>query len=126
MSVHKWGESPIGRWTLRVETRKPHKETSVKSHMLDDIGELMHFGLRLFGSYSSNDVKNNIQKRQDSNAFVPTQRELEWLYERELSIRESPSVMQKRDYQEVLNKRQVHNENSDQSLFSTFLKKLRL
>ncbi|CAF4662662.1 unnamed protein product, partial [Rotaria magnacalcarata] len=53
---------------------------------------------------------------------VPTQRELEWIYKRELSIRQSPNVMQKRDYQNVMNERQVSKENSEQSLFSSFRK----
>ncbi|CAF3842179.1 unnamed protein product [Rotaria magnacalcarata] len=122
MSAHKWGESPIGRWTLRMETRSPQNEGSIKSASLDDTGEISYFGLRLYGSYASHEEKNNIQKRQDSNAFVPTQRELEWIYKRELSIRQSPNVMQKRDYQNVMNERQVSKENSEQSLFSSFRK----
>ncbi|CAF3367974.1 unnamed protein product [Rotaria sp. Silwood1] len=122
MSAHKWGESPIGRWTLRIETRTPQNDGSMKSAIDDDTGELNYFGLRLYGSYSSNDEKNNIQKRQESNAFIPTHNELEWIYKRELSIRESPNVMQKRDYQNLINERQRPKENSDQSLFSTFRK----
>jgi subtilisin-like proprotein convertase family protein len=120
MSVHKWGESPIGRWTLRIETRTPQNRESEKSAITNDSGELIYFGLRLFGSYSSNDNKNNKQKRQESNAFIPTANELEWIYKRELSIRQSPNVMQKRDYQNVINERQRRKENSDESLFSTF------
>ncbi|CAF2449551.1 unnamed protein product [Rotaria sp. Silwood2] len=120
MSVHKWGESPIGRWTLRIETRAPQSDGSMRSAIEDSTGELNYFGLRLYGSYSSNDEKNNIQKRQESNAFVPTQSELEWIYKRELSIRESPNVMQKREYQSLINERQRRKENSDQSLFSSF------
>ncbi|CAF3652985.1 unnamed protein product [Rotaria sordida] len=122
MSAHKWGESPIGRWTLRIETRTPQNDGSMKSAMEDGTGELSYFGLRLYGTYSTNDEKNNIQKRQESNAFLPTQSELEWIYKRELSIRESPNVMQKRDYQNLINERQRRKENSDQSLFSTFRK----
>ncbi|CAF3726887.1 unnamed protein product [Rotaria socialis] len=122
MSAHKWGESPIGRWTLRMETRSPQNEGSIKSGSFDDTGEISYFGLRLYGSYASHGEKNNIQKRQDSNAFVPTQRELEWIYKRELSIRQSPNVMQKRDYQNVMDERQAPKENSQQSLFSSFRK----
>jgi len=67
--------------------------------------------------------KNNLQKRQESNAFYPTEREIEWIYKRELSIRDSPNVMQKLDYQNLINERQRRKDNSDQSLFSIFLKR---
>jgi subtilisin-like proprotein convertase family protein len=124
MSVHKWGESPIGRWTLRIETRTPQNRESERSAITNDLGELSYFGLRLYGSYSSNnEQKTNIQKRQESNAFIPTEEELEWIYKRELSIRQSPNVMQKRDYQNLINERQRRKENSDQSLFSIFRQK---
>jgi subtilisin-like proprotein convertase family protein len=122
LSVHKWGESPIGRWTLRIETRTPQNRESKKSAINNDIGELSYFGLRLYGSYTSNDNKNNVNKRQESNAFVPTQGEIEWIYKRELSIRESPNVMQKRDYQNLVDKRQRPTEDTNKSLFSTFRK----
>ncbi len=122
MSVHKWGESPIGRWTLRIETRTPQTRESKRTAIINNSGELTYFGLRLYGSYTSNDEKSNIQKRQDSNAFVPRQQELEWIYKRELSRRQSPNVMQKRDYQNLINERQRRKETSDQSLFSTFRK----
>jgi proprotein convertase P-domain-containing protein len=123
MSVHKWGETPIGRWTLRVETRTPKTRESERTAMKNDPGELIYFGLRLYGSYTSNNEKSSLQKRQESNAFVPTEEEIKWIYKRELSIRESPNVMQKRDYQNLIDKRQHLKDNSDQSLFSTFRKK---
>ncbi|CAF0789709.1 unnamed protein product [Adineta steineri] len=123
MSVHKWGESPIGRWTLRVETRTPQNHDAEKSATRNDAGELNYFGLRLFGSYISDDSKNNMQKRKASEAFVPSSNELEWIYKRELSIRQSPNVMQKRDYQNLVDERQRRRETSDESLFSIFRKK---
>lgn len=123
MSVHKWGESPIGRWTLRIETRTPQNDLSKLSSMTGDTGELVYFGLRLYGSYSSNEDKNNIQKRHESNAFIPTQQELEWIYKRELSIRQSPNVMAKREHQNILHEKQSNKEDLDQSLLSKFRKK---
>lgn len=122
MSVHKWGENPIGRWTLRVETRKPQNRESKKSAMKNDPGELIYFGLRLYGSYTSKNDKS-FQKRQESNAFVPSKREIEWIYNKELSIRQSPNVMQKRDYQNIIKKRQQPKEDSNESFFSIFLKR---
>jgi subtilisin-like proprotein convertase family protein len=123
MSVHKWGESPIGRWTLRIETRTPQTQDSKRTAFKYDSGELIYFGLRLFGSYTSNNDKINLQKRQELNAFVPSQKEIEWIYKRELSIRQSPNVMQKREYQNILNEKQRPKDNSDQSLFSIFRKR---
>lgn len=122
MSVHKWGENPIGRWTLRIETRTPQKRESKRTALKNVDGELSYFGLRLYGSYTSNDKSSKIQKRQESNAFVPSKREIEWIYNRELSIRQSPNVIQKRDYQNIITKRQPPKENSDHSLFSIFKK----
>ena len=120
MSVHKWGESPVGRWTLRIETRAPQNYESKKSAMNGDFGEMTYFGLRLFGSYLPNSEENDVPKRRESQTFIPTQHELEWIYKRELSIRQSPNVMQKRDYQNLINERHHRKENSDESLFSKF------
>ena len=121
MSVHKWGESPLGRWTLRIETRQPQKAESKRSAAKNPAGELIYFGLRLYGSYSSSANSTKHQKRQETNAFVPNEQELEWIYKRELSIRDSPNVMQKRDYVSLINKRHQQSrttENSHKSLFS--------
>lgn len=124
MSVHKWGENPLGRWTLRIETRNPQTRESRRTAQENDAGQLIYFGLRLFGSYTSNNGTNQYQKRQESNSFVPNEREIEWIYKRELTIRESPHVMQKRDYQNLINDRQQRqNIETDHSLFSTFRKK---
>ncbi len=123
MSVHKWGESPIGRWTLRIESRTPQTRESKRTAIENDSGKLNYFGLHLYGSYTSKNEKSNFQKRQELNAFTPTQQELEWIYKRELSIRQSPNVMQKRDYQNLIHERQGPNDKSDQSLFSTFRKR---
>ena len=123
MTVHKWGESPVGRWILRVETRTPQTRESRRTAVENEAGELSYFGLRLFGSYAGNNGTGQYQKRQETNSFVPSEREIEWIYKRELSIRESPKVMQKRDYQNLINEREQRVENVDQSLFSTFRKK---
>lgn len=123
MTVHKWGESPLGRWILRVETRSPQTRESRRTAEENEVGELSYFGLRLFGSYTGNNGTDQHQKRQESNSFVPSEREIEWIYKRELSIRDSPKVMQKRDYQNLLNEREQRIDTPDQSLFSTFRKK---
>lgn len=120
MSVHKWGEAPLGRWTLRIETREPENREGRKSALKSDPGELTHFGLRLYGSYASEQQKHAVHKRQESMAFVPSAGELEWIYRRELSIRQSPNVIQKRDYQNLMNKRHATKENESLTLFSSF------
>jgi subtilisin-like proprotein convertase family protein len=125
MSVHHWGESPIGRWTLRMETREPQQSKSKKT-ATEDTGELSHFGLRLFGS-NDPDKKNNLgrEKRNENIAYVPTQNELQSVYKRELAMRESPHIMKKRDYENLEKQRQVQNQKKseiqeDQSIFGLF------
>jgi hypothetical protein len=120
MSVHKWGESPIGRWTLRVETRQPQNRESRRSAKENDSGVLSYFGLHLYGSHETNADKTSINKRHESNAFVPSPAELEWIYRRELDIRQSPNVIKKRDYQNLIDKRSSQQKNENPSLFTTF------
>ena len=124
MSVHKWGESPLGRWTLRIETREPQNRESKLSAQESGQGELSYFGLRLFGSNPPENHKISVQKRDENNAFVPTLKELQWIYERELSIRQTPNVMKKRDYKNLLNERENHKENQDRSMLSLFREKI--
>ncbi|CAF2545866.1 unnamed protein product [Rotaria sp. Silwood2] len=127
MSVHHWDESPIGRWTLRIETRKPKNEESMKSAFeYGDTAELSYFGLRIYGSKNL-DEKNNDKsiKRDHKSAFVPTYNQIESIYKRELVARESPKIMQKRDYQNLIKQRQLRKQNEnqvrqDQSYFGLF------
>lgn len=126
LSVHNWGEDPVGRWKLRLETLKPQNMEAKRSSMLyGEASELGHFGLRLYGTHNP-DEKNTVEreKRQRRDAFVPTQRDLESIYKREIAARNSPHVMQKRDYQNLLNARSVSqpmaNENQDLSFFGLF------
>jgi subtilisin-like proprotein convertase family protein len=118
ISAHHWGESVIGRWILRIETRKPENPESERSAANnEDLGELGHFGLRFFGTHRPEDKTNQEQaKRSQSNAFVPTQREIESIYKRELSVRETPNVVQKRDYQNLMKERRIHQQNGDENL----------
>jgi len=69
MSAHKWGESPIGRWTLRVESRTPKTRDSQRSAIENEPGELTYFGLRLFGTYSSNTDKKKHSKTARIKCF---------------------------------------------------------
>ncbi|CAF4594129.1 unnamed protein product [Rotaria sp. Silwood1] len=117
MSVHHWGESPVGRWTLRIETRKPTNEESMQSALnYGDTGELKYFGLRIYGSYDLND-KNHARsiKREHKFAFIPTQREIELIYKRESAARESPNIMQKRHHQNLIKQRQLRKQNENEA-----------
>lgn len=124
MTIHNWGEPPTGRWTLRMETRQPQTEESIKSAAaLGNTGKLSHFGLLIYGS-NDPDQKNfgDSAKLQKKPAFVPTQREITLIYHREIAARQSPNVVQKRNYENLLKQRQVQkqNENDIQQKKSVF------
>jgi subtilisin-like proprotein convertase family protein len=126
LSNHNWGENPIGRWKLRVETLAPQNIESKRSAMsYGRASEVGHFGLRMYGSNDPND-KNTVEqeKRQQKFAFVPSQSDLETIYKREMAARASVNILQKRDHQNLFNSRQVSsqvtNENQDHSFFGIF------
>jgi hypothetical protein len=125
MSVHHWGEYPIGRWTLRMETRESHNKDSIKSAMTyKGPSELSYFGLRIYGS-NDPDKKNDVQreKRNRNLAFTPTENEIHSIYKRELAIRQSPHVIEKRNYDQLLKERQLRKQNEieqDESVFQHF------
>ncbi|CAF1134015.1 unnamed protein product [Adineta ricciae] len=101
MTSHSWNENPIGEWILRIETCDPNAEYS-------DTGELQHFGLRIFGSYSPKaNSKADQDKRYPRRAFVPTKREIEEIYNREFAARKSSNLMQKRDHQNLMKQKRA-------------------
>jgi subtilisin-like proprotein convertase family protein len=123
MTVHHWGESPIGRWTLRIESRLPTNENIVLSAIKHDVGELKYFGLRLFGSYRIDD--NNANQASTGTAFAPTADEIETIYRKELDTRRSPQVIAKRHYQDLIKQTQLETTETDdkkeyRSLFELF------
>jgi hypothetical protein len=116
MSVHHWGEYPIGLWRLRIETREPQNRNSKKSALTyKGPSELSYFGLRIYGS-NDPDEENNVErkKRNQNSAFVPTESEIHSIYKRELAIRKSPDVIQKRDYDHLLKERQLRKQKEDE------------
>ena len=128
MSVHHWGESPIGRWILRMETRQPQNiESQISISDFVETGELNYFGLRIYGT-NNHDDKNYVDeltKREKRFAFIPTPDEIESIYKRELAARESPNVIQKRNYQHLMKQRQLRKQNEklnkrNQSYFELF------
>jgi hypothetical protein len=125
LTNHNWDEPPEGRWTLRIETRRLHDSQSEGSSLTTkDLGELSHFGLRIYGSYDPVEKKDSQKEKRNKNyAFIPTQSEIESIYKRELAARESPNIMQKRDYQNLLKEKQLRKKQDqivkkDQSIFA--------
>ncbi|CAF0806074.1 unnamed protein product [Didymodactylos carnosus] len=121
LTAHKWGESPIGRWVLLIETRR-------STHWTDDQdvdgGALTYFGLKMYGS-TTPDSKLDRSKRSGTDGFRPSDTEIEWIYKRELSIRDKPNVLQSRQYQQIRsqNKRTDEikkDEQEGRSVFSSF------
>lgn len=121
MSAHHWGESPIGQWTLRIETRRPQTRESSKSAQEEPTGVLKHFGLLLYGSFAKEET--TARPRSNAFAFTPNEDELRTIYELELRLRQSPRLMQKRAHQNLIKERQVREETSENpSLFERFRK----
>ena len=116
ITIHNWGESPLGRWILRVESRLPQSPAAEQSATDQPTGEISHFGLRIYGSH---DVHKKEQRphtvRDLSYAFAPSKRQLESMFEREQASRSLPNVMQKRAYQQLLDARQVEDNGAMQS-----------
>ena len=127
MSVHNWGEDPIGRWTLRMKTRLPQTTKSIKSVLAyERSSELSYFGLRIYGSNDPDKKDVSPGKKRGRNyAFVPSEDEIHSIFQRELQMRNSPSIMQKSDYDKLLEERrqlkQKRNEiDQDPSFFGHF------
>lgn len=118
MSNHHWGESPTGRWILRIETRKPQPSTSKSSESTSiDVNELSYFGLHIYGTSDPNKINSaELKKRVQTTAYVPTKREIEATYKDELEKRATPNIMGKRDYEKQ--KKNVHQE--DRSFLGIF------
>ena len=130
MSVHHWGESPIGQWTLKIESREPQNYQSVKSAIQNPSGQLTHVGLRLYGSYRTVDsMLGQQQERQLLNrAYLPTESELQLIYEKEQVLRRASNIVKKVDYRSVLNQQptlinESVEKDSYRSLFELFQKK---
>lgn len=104
-----------------METRQPQDKKSRSSAMnYDGRSELNHFGLRLYGS-NKIDNNGNRNKRNTHTAFVPNAEQLEMLYKRELALRETPNIMQKRDYDLLAKKR---TQNISEGGFLSFLRRI--
>ncbi len=114
-----------------METREPQTMKSRKSaSTYDGESELSHFGLRIFGAYDPNEkIDIEREKRNQKLAFVPTQNQIETIYKRELAERESPNLMQKRDYENLRKERQLEKQKksvtgNNQSFFELFRRAL--
>ena len=122
MSVHHWGEYPIGTWTLRLETRKPRDQDSFKSALkYEGSSELSHFGLRIYGSTDlTKENDHEREKRHQKRAFTPTEEEIRGIYKREFALRKSPNVMEKRAYDQLVEERQRRKQEEDGSVLQQF------
>ncbi|CAF2019698.1 unnamed protein product [Rotaria magnacalcarata] len=130
MSLHHWGESPTGSWKLRIETRQPQTEEARQSAFdYGDKGQLGHFGLLIYGSNSPDQMNSNGETMQSPKlAFAPTQDEIKVMYKRELAVRQSPNIIQKRNYQNLLKEgkfqKPIDNTNPENdSIFELFRKR---
>lgn len=90
MTVFNWGESPLGKWKLVVETR-PRRDKS-KSNK----GKLDQFGLTLFGYKSRLPSRLNKRLAHKSRAFIPSSEVIEKIYNSELRLSRQTRIIHKR------------------------------
>ena len=115
-SVHHWGENPIGTWTLQVECLAEEYSEYRDDDSDQSATEISYFALHFYGTYRLEDkLESNSRKRAvpSRRAFVPEQKEIEYMYARELKARNSPDVMSKREFRRVLDQRRAHQRRDD-------------
>lgn len=93
MTIFNWGESPIGKWKLIIETRGRRDKT------LENKGSLNSFSLKFFGykKLVSKEHKEQQKKRElNLRAFVPSNEILEKIYNSELKLSKQTRIINKR------------------------------
>ncbi len=93
MTIFNWGESPIGKWKLIIETRARRDKT------LENEGSLNSFSLKFFGykKVVSNEHREQQKKRElNLRAFVPSNEILEKIYNSELKLSRQTRIINKR------------------------------
>ena len=100
MSVFNWGESPVGVWKLRIQTRTKPGQPS-------NSGRIGHFSLTLFGTQTTPTTANghkrfasasgHAQQQQNfKRAYVPDFEDLKDIYDNELKSSRQVRLVNKR------------------------------
>ncbi len=89
MTLFNWGESPIGRWTLVIESKSSNS-------IIDNYGMIDFFALKMFGTVKyKNKLARVVDENKHKNAFLPTLDELKNIYNEEKYLSHNPRILSK-------------------------------
>jgi subtilisin-like proprotein convertase family protein len=88
MTVFNWGESPIGKWKLKIETR-PRRDKSK-----ENVGHLDHFSVNFFGFKNTQRINKRFTEK--TRAFIPSNDIIEKIYKTELDLSRETIIINKR------------------------------
>jgi subtilisin-like proprotein convertase family protein len=101
MTVFNWGESPIGKWTLIIESKSRNEEQP-------NSGRIEYFSLKLFGTtiISNKNSDSNFKSTDDKvvsryldrsdSAFIPTFSELKNIYTEEKKLSRQTRIIERK------------------------------
>jgi subtilisin-like proprotein convertase family protein len=87
MTLHNWGESPIGIWRLIIETRD--------NNQIDNKGLLIDYSLIFYGTINDENSKTKRSLNQ-KRAFRPDNDEIIKMYRKELKKSKKLNIKNKR------------------------------
>ena len=89
MTVFNWGESPIGKWTLLIESKSSNS-------IIENYGSIDYFALKLFGTgKSENEYERMFNEKERKSAFLPSLDVLKNIYEEEKYLSHNPRIVKK-------------------------------
>jgi subtilisin-like proprotein convertase family protein len=91
MTVFNWGESPVGKWKLIIESRT--KENSMRNS-----GKIEYFSLVFYGTRNTN-VEVKKRYADQIKAYVPTPEHVKRIYNVELKLSRQTRIVHKRVFE---------------------------
>lgn len=95
MSLFNWGESPIGVWTLVIESKS-------SMPIIRNRGQINYFALKLFGTTKSNNqisVQRFVPNDNEQTSFSPTYEDIKNKYNEEKHNSRHTRIMSKSEYE---------------------------
>ena len=99
MTLFNWGELPVGKWKLIIESKSKEDQTP-------NTGHIEHFSLIFYGTKSVG--SKNLNKRyfdRNSRAFVPSSDDIKRIYDAELKLKDETKIVHKRFFEENFKKK---------------------
>jgi subtilisin-like proprotein convertase family protein len=91
MTVFNWGESPIGKWTLVIESKSSNS-------IIENYGSIDYFALKLFGTVknsSDTEYERMLEEKKIKTAFLPSLNDLKSIYDEEKYLSHNPRILKK-------------------------------